>query len=222
MGMPGGTERVDGWSEDRRRALPAVVGVVLVAVVALFAVLAAVSSPAERGTVPDASAELLAQLSNSVRTETSAPRLDSPPDTATDTPSPTTTPTVAETTPIDAPLGAVPVAAGDDVPLTGGFTDLIRQYFGSVTVEAIVIVQCESGFVPTALNTNTNGTQDHGLFQINDVHMRAFEAVTGQAWATRYDPVANTTFAAWLYNHAGGWGPWRCNRLLAQFDEPGE
>lgn len=124
-----------------------------------------------------------------------------------------------------APSGAVltlpplaPVDFGDGVmasaPVTGGFTDLISSYFGPVTMEALIIVQCESQFVPWAVGTNTNGTQDHGLFQINDVHRGSFEAVTGQPWESgRYDPVSNTAFARWLYDQSG-WRPWTCRSRL--------
>jgi hypothetical protein len=108
--------------------------------------------------------------------------------------------------------------AGESVPVTGGLTDLIRRYFGSFTAEAIQIVQCESGFYADAVGTNTNGTQDHGLFQINDVHHEAFERAIGRPWADRYDPEANTAFAAWLFERAQGWGPWRCNVSLSDVD----
>lgn len=111
-----------------------------------------------------------------------------------------------------APLAAQG-AAGSEVPRTGGLTDLVRRYFGPATLDAIVIVQCESGFDPNALNQNVDGTEDHGLFQINDVHRDSFEPVTGRSWDHRYDADANTAFAAWLYGHSG-WAPWRCNKNL--------
>lgn len=183
-----------------------VAGVALVAAVAAL-VLVAARAPS---TTDDAAAPDFGL----VRTETSAPRIPGV--------------TAASATSADgtgappATLAAVDgvVVASDGVPSTGGYTDLIRSYFGSLTVEAIVIVQCESGFDPLAVGENTNGTRDHGLFQINDVHQQTFEAVMGRPWADIYDPDLNVAFAAWLHDRAGGWGPWRCNRNLEQFDKP--
>ncbi len=113
------------------------------------------------------------------------------------------------------PLPLAATTPGDASPVTGGLTDLIRRYFGSDTVEALVIVQCESGFDALAVGTNANGTQDHGLFQINDVHERAFPIVTGRSWEERYDPEVNTAFAAWLFGRSG-WDPWTCRVRLDQ------
>lgn len=214
--MSGQTAGHDGTGTSTRTRI--VVATVLVAVVGAAAALAATAGPRDDADAgPPAEIERLIDLAT-VRTETSAPRRD-----------PASQPTVDPATP-GAPAPAPPpevagppataIGALDAVPRTGGTTDLLRRYFGAVTVEAIVIVQCESGFDPNALNTNTDGSQDHGLFQINDVHERAFEPVTGHPWTARYDPEINTAFAAWLYDHAGGWGPWRCNRNLEQFDEP--
>lgn len=144
----------------------------------------------------------------SIRTETSAPRVEAA--------SAAGAPAVAAQ-PLSPVGGLGAITATDGVPSTGGYTDLIRSYFGPLTVEAIVIVQCESNFDPLAVGENTNGTRDHGLFQINDVHMATFEVITGRPWSDIYDPEVNTSFAKWLHGHAGGWGPWRCNRNLEAF-----
>lgn len=121
--------------------------------------------------------------------------------------------TLPELAPVDFGGGAVASA-----PVTGGLTDLIKAFFGDATVEALVIVQCESQFIPWAVGTNTNGTQDHGLFQINDIHAPGFESVTGVPWESgRYDPVANTTFARYLYD-LRGWDAWTCRSRLGTVD----
>lgn len=144
-------------------------------------------------------------------TQTSAPRAGEL-DIASNAPEGTEL-TLPELAPVDFGDGAVASA-----PVTGGYTDLIRQYFGDATVEALVIVQCESNFVPWAVGTNTNGTQDHGLFQINDIHAAAFETVTGADWEVgRYDPEINTRFARWLHQRSG-WRPWTCRDRLQSPD----
>lgn len=194
----------------RPRLAPAA-AVAMAGAVGAFVLTAAGTEPEPDPVVP------VQPIVDQVRTETSAPRIEAA--------------AAAPAQPADAGLPPELLVPGGDlegisitdgVPETGGYTDLIRRYFGSHTVEAIVIVQCESNFDPNATGNNTNGTQDHGLFQINDVHMRTFEAVIGHPWADVYDPTLNTAFAAWLYDHAGGWGPWRCNRYLEQFDKAPE
>lgn len=67
------------------------------------------------------------------------------------------------------------------------------------------VVQCESRWNPDAVSP----TNDHGLFQINQIHRRAFEKETGQPWSAVYDPYWNAYFARLLYNQSG-WGPWTC------------
>ena len=130
-------------------------------------------------------------------------------------PASATGPIELELDPADLPESLL--AAGAGVPRTGGLTDLLVRYFGDRTIEAIVIVQCESSFDPGAVGSNRDGSQDHGLFQINDVHRPVFETVTGRSWSTRYDPEANTAFAAHLYRRSG-WQPWTCERALDAAD----
>lgn len=211
--VPADRPGVDRPGVDRRpRCHAPIAGVVLVLAVAAL-VLAAARAPG----APD---DIAAPDFDLVRTETSAPRISGLAST------PAAPGAVDETHVPPATLGSVGdiVMASDGVPATGGYTDLIRSHFGPLTVEAIVIVQCESGFDPLAVGENTNGTRDHGLFQINDVHEKTFEAITGHPWTDVYDPTLNTSFAKWLHGHAGGWGPWRCNRNLEAFQadvEPG-
>lgn len=222
---PGRRKRITPLQADRRpsrwasarRHVSTSAALVLAVVVGGF-VLTAARTPAHP-VIETAGDDVIASL-DPVRTRTSAPRSLADPRAAA---APAKGPGNGDqsTQDLAVPVGTGrAIASSDQVPHTGGYTDLIRRYFGPVTVEAIVIVQCESGFDPLAVGTNTNGTQDHGLFQINDIHRRTFEVVTGNPWDHRYDPEVNTAFAAWLYDHADGWGPWRCNRNLATFDEP--
>ena len=85
--------------------------------------------------------------------------------------------------------------------------DAITQSFGPIADQAMGVAQCESGLDPNAVS---RGGGNWGLFQINTVHSSDFESVTGQPWSNVQDPYANATFARYLYDQAGGWGPWAC------------
>lgn len=76
---------------------------------------------------------------------------------------------------------------------------------------ALAIVNCESGFKPHAYNpTNTNGTTDGGLWQINDVHNPTLQELGLSKW----DPEEATQFARMLYEQ-NGWRDWVCARKIA-------
>jgi Transglycosylase SLT domain len=85
--------------------------------------------------------------------------------------------------------------------------DAINQAFGPLAGQAMGVAQCESGLDPNAVSA---GGGNWGLFQINTVHSGDFEAVTGHSWSEVLDPYLNATYAAYLYNQSGGWGPWAC------------
>jgi hypothetical protein len=71
----------------------------------------------------------------------------------------------------------------------------------------------ESGRVPTARGgPNTDGSFDHGLWQINDVHSRRF----ARMWADRYDPAANASMAVGVWRDAG-WNAWTTHRQRPNF-----
>lgn len=72
---------------------------------------------------------------------------------------------------------------------------------------ALRIVECESKFDPTAVSV----TDDHGLWQINRVHMRPGGAAHGVGDRI-YDPVVNTQVARAVFDEAGGFSPWTCAR----------
>ena len=69
---------------------------------------------------------------------------------------------------------------------------------------AVAIMKAESGGNPGINNAgmNSDGTVDHGLWQINDVHNGKLPG------KNRYDPAVNTQLARMVYQDAGGWTPW--------------
>lgn len=83
---------------------------------------------------------------------------------------------------------------------------VVAFYFQDHADEANDVAACESGHRADAVSPDG---ANHGLFQINRVHRRTFEQVTGQPWAEVYDPVHNTRFALWLWQQQG-WEPWTC------------
>lgn len=66
------------------------------------------------------------------------------------------------------------------------------------------IATAESGRRPGINNagTNSNGTIDYGLWQINSVHA---DLLTGH---DPYDPAQNAAMAYVIWKAAGGWTPW--------------
>ena len=81
----------------------------------------------------------------------------------------------------------------------------IAALFGDNAGSATRVADCESRMDPNAVSP----TNDHGLFQINNVHREQFQQVTGQSWSAVYDPYWNTYYAKWLFDRQG-WGPWTC------------
>lgn len=74
---------------------------------------------------------------------------------------------------------------------------------------AVAVATAESGRQGTAANTsNDDGSQDYGLWQINNIHRVRFEQVTGVPYSAGVnDPDLNTRFAVFL-QHEQGWRPW--------------
>lgn len=74
---------------------------------------------------------------------------------------------------------------------------------------AAAVATAESGRRPAAVNgTNTDGSADGGLFQINTVHRVRFEQVTGASYASGvYEVDANVRYAVHLQAEQG-WKPW--------------
>jgi hypothetical protein len=85
--------------------------------------------------------------------------------------------------------------------------DAITQAFGPIADQAMGVANCESTLNPSAVSS---GGGNWGLFQINTVHQGDFEAVTGHSWSEILDPYLNASYAKYLYDQSGGWGPWAC------------
>ena len=68
----------------------------------------------------------------------------------------------------------------------------------------VAVAMAESGGNPRAVNrANSNGSSDHGLFQINSIHGSLLK--TGDP----YNPVDNARMALKVYKDAGNsWRPW--------------
>src|SRR3954463_14954145 len=81
----------------------------------------------------------------------------------------------------------------------------ITTVFGSTNaVTAKKIATCESGNNEIAINHNTNGTYDLGVFQDNTVHATNFtNYVHDMLYYTTNIQQAHTLFV-----QAGGWSPW--------------
>jgi len=77
----------------------------------------------------------------------------------------------------------------------------IHLVFGDDWIEAVTIFECESGLNPKAVNdSNTNGTADVGIPQINTVHgIRA-------KWLK--NPSIAIRVAKQLFDEQGGWSAW--------------
>ena len=95
--------------------------------------------------------------------------------------------------------------------------EYIKKYFPEPKVQAQVmkIVKCESNFNNLALNKNKNGTVDKGVFQINSIHAKAFQKVTGfdyEVGSNDFD--ANTKYARYIYDTQGHFNAWVCSRLI--------
>ena len=79
--------------------------------------------------------------------------------------------------------------------------DLIRRIWGKDAYIGLAIARAESGYRPNAINHNTNGTYDIGVFQINSVHnMPDME-----------DVVANISYAYTLFLSQGT-TPWNSSK----------
>jgi hypothetical protein len=83
--------------------------------------------------------------------------------------------------------------------------DVAVGYFpGYARATAHCIIRHESGGNPSAVSR----TNDHGLFQINGVHARNFQTVTGKPFYPYvYKEAYNGKYAAWLWRQQG-WRPW--------------
>ena len=85
---------------------------------------------------------------------------------------------------------------------------LVRALFGEHTRAALCVAGAESGWDPHAVNENTDGSRDRGLFQINS---RWHPAVSD---AEAFDPVANARYAHALSDGGRDWTAWAMKTRL--------
>ena len=76
--------------------------------------------------------------------------------------------------------------------------------------EAMHVAYCESRLNPGAISpTNSNGTRDFGLMQVNSGAWG--RRVFGERWDRVLDPQTNVDMAWHIYQTAGNtWQPWTC------------
>lgn len=94
------------------------------------------------------------------------------------------------------------------------YIEYISQYPWPVS-EALEIVDCESGFDPTAVSP----TNDHGLFQHNGRYGPERFEKAGYSWSQRYDPAVNTAVAYWLWDQTDDWRHWTCRYAVTGTEE---
>lgn len=90
---------------------------------------------------------------------------------------------------------------------------LIKKAFPEDPEVAIAVATCESGLKAHAYNpTNTNGSTDGGLWQLNSVHDKELSRLG----LDKFNPVDATEFARILYER-NEWNDWVCfthNKLV--------
>ena len=87
--------------------------------------------------------------------------------------------------------------------------DAIYRYWPGDKSQAIAVARAESGLRPGAVNYNTDGSVDHGCFQINSVHRAR---VNGNLTAL-YNPETNVRVAYSIYSEQS-WCPWVAARKI--------
>lgn len=94
-----------------------------------------------------------------------------------------------------------------------GIGDLIAKYFPSDAVDTakrVAMAESSNRFWKT--NSNTNGTQDHGLFQINDANVpKLKEAGIISSSRDLYNSDTNVRAAAYLHSQQG-FKPWKSSQ----------
>lgn len=95
---------------------------------------------------------------------------------------------------------------------------LLQTYFKEEDVlQASLMVFCESTGRPRSYNNNTNGTQDIGLFAMNDATWSWLQdklKFTGD----RRNPVLNTRIASWLFYNDGRGKHWYSSEHCWDYD----
>lgn len=86
--------------------------------------------------------------------------------------------------------------------------DIMTNEYGLSLQEkakAISIIQCESRWNKMAINKNSDGSYDLGLWQINEKYHKIGRECS-------FDVYCSTRYAMELYKQQG-WTPWVCSRL---------
>ena len=85
----------------------------------------------------------------------------------------------------------------------------IREVFGKDSDDAFRILSCENkGLRPDAVNTNTDGSKDYGIFQINN----KWQGVTNVSFLT--DWKINVNMAKRIFDGRGNWSAWACAKKV--------
>ncbi|NQU37138.1 MAG: hypothetical protein HQ526_06010 [Actinobacteria bacterium] len=114
---------------------------------------------------------------------------------------------------------AVGAVAPSQVPSQKRILALVKRSFPANEVgNAMAVAQCESGQANLVGSTNSDGTTDFGVFQLNDggslqtslgLIRYSYGSITdAQNAALRAE--VNVPAAAALWRSRGGWGPWVC------------
>lgn len=83
------------------------------------------------------------------------------------------------------------------------YIDLFAEYFNKQDIEiALRITFCESTGKPNAINKNTNGTTDVGLWQFNDKTWSWLKPKL-KIKQNRNDVTTSTSVASWLFYNDG-------------------
>jgi hypothetical protein len=81
----------------------------------------------------------------------------------------------------------------------------IIEKFGEKAPEAFQVLECENkGLNPTAINHNRNKTTDHGIFQINSIHLK------GKAKGKDLNNYKDNIDVAYAIYQDRGWEAWSC------------
>lgn len=73
---------------------------------------------------------------------------------------------------------------------------------------AVAVALAESGGDPSAVNENSNGSTDRGLWQINSVHLGSNGQLRNYSPDTLFDPTVNAVAADTLSKGGTDWSPW--------------
>ena len=106
----------------------------------------------------------------------------------------------------------MPTATPTPVIKTEGKEDIIayiKQVFGNEADNAFKILSCENkGLNPKAINHNRDLSTDHGIFQINSIHLKG--KAKGKDLNNYKD---NIDVAKKIYDDRG-WSAWACSHMM--------